>query len=201
MEYLELIQLWDTSDNSDINISLNKKALNELTTKKLKSGIVEIKWSSIIEIIVTSIWIIFLVTFITEYLQDIKLLLSAIILIVISIFSLIIEINKLYLYYSIDHNFSVFQAQKRIEKLKFLEKLDINSLYLLIPLFFVPFVLVFTKGILHIDLFELGFSGYEMTLSILGSIIIAIVMVLVLRKSQFKSLNESLEFLKDISQQ
>jgi len=200
MEYSELNKLWDATGSSDVKISLNQNAIKEITTHKIKNSLSEIKWSSIIEIIINFIWLIFLMNFSKENYQDIRFLFAGFVLIGISIFSIVIEINKLYLYTSIDNNFSVFKAQKRLEKLKFLEKLDINLLFLIIPLFFVPFVLIITKGFLKINLFQLGLGGYEIVLTTLGTVAVAMVVVFVLRKTQFKSMNESLEFLKEINQ-
>jgi len=200
MEYSELNKLWDVTGRSDVKISLNQNAIKEITAHKIKSSLREIKWSSIIEIIINFIWLIFLMNFAKENYQDIRFFFAGFVLIGISIFSIVIEINKLYLYTSIDNNFSVFKAQKRLEKLKFLEKLDINLLFLIIPLFFVPFVLIITKGILKIDLFQLGLGGYEIVLTTLGTAAVAMVVVFVLRKTQFKSMNESLDFLKEINQ-
>jgi hypothetical protein len=200
MEYTELSRLWETNKSADIKISLNQNAINEVTVNKLKSSLSEIKLSSIIEIVVNFVWLGFLVDFAIKYYQETYFLLAGIILFGISIFSIVLEINKLYLFSSIDNSFSVFKAQKRIEKLKFLEKLDVNLLYFIIPMFFVPFVLVITKGILNIDLFQLGFGGYDIALATAGSAIIAMLVVFFLRKSQFKSINESLKFLKELNQ-
>jgi len=200
MEYTELSRLWEANKSADINITLNQNAINEVTVNKLKSSLSEIKLSSIIEIVVNFIWLGFLGNFAIKYYQETYFLLAGIILFGISIFSVVLEINKLYSFTSIDNNFSVFKAQKRIEKLKFLEKLDINLLYFIIPMFFVPFVLVITKGILNIDLLQLGFGVNEIVLATAGSTIVAIFIVFVLRKSQFKSMNESLKFLKELNQ-
>jgi len=183
MEYSELNKLWDATGSSDVKISLNQNAIKEITTHKIKNSLSEIKWSSIIEIIINFIWLIFLMNFSKENYQDIRFLFAGFVLIGITIFSIVIEINKLYLYTSIDNNFSVFKAQKRLEKLKFLEKLDINLLFLIIPLFFVPFVLIITKGILKIDLFQLGLGGYEIALTTLGTAAVAMVVVFVLKKN------------------
>jgi hypothetical protein len=200
MEYTELSRLWDANESTDVKISLNQNAINEVTANKLKSSLSEIKLSSIIEIVVNFIWLTFLGDFAIKNYQETYFLLAGILLFGISIFSIVLEINKLYLFSSIDNNFSVFKAQKRIEKLKFLEILDTNLLYFIIPMFFVPFVLVISKGILNIDLFQLGFGGYEIALATVGSAIIAMIVVFVLRKSQFKTMNESLKFLKDLNQ-
>ncbi len=200
MEYTELSRLWEANKSVDVKISLNQNAINEVTVNKLKSSLSEIKLSSIIEIVVNFIWLGFLGEFVVKYHQESYFLLAGIILIGISIFSIALGINKLYLFTSIDNNFSVFKAQKRIGKLKFLEILGTNLLYFIIPLFFVPFVLVITKGILNIDLFQLGFGGNEVALATAGSAIVAILVVIFLRKSQFKSMNESLKFLKELNQ-
>jgi len=200
MEYTELSRLWDANKSANLKISLNQNAINEVTVNKLKSSLSEIKSSSIIEIVVNFIWLGFLGEFVIKNYQEVYFLLAGIILLGVSIFSIVLEINKLYLFISIDNNFSVFKAQKRIEKLKFIEKLDLNMLYFIIPMFFVPFVLVITKGILNIDLFQLGFGRDEIAVTTVGSAIIAMIVVFFLRKSQFKSMNESLNFLKELNQ-
>lgn len=200
MEYTELQALWEKGINSEREISINQKGVDELTAHKLKKTLSEIRYSTIIEIVLTAIWYVFLMNFVVEHHENPPFFISGIVLIFISCIGIIIEIKKLYLYNSIDYGFSIAKAQTQIEKLKLLEKIDLNLIHLLVPLFSLPFALVFCKGILGIDLFELGLGQNEMIHLFLGSIVVAVIIVYLLRKSEFKKFNESLEFLKKIKE-
>jgi len=200
MEYIELQELWGKTINTEIEISINQKGIDEMTVHKLKNTLSEIKYSAIIEIVLTSIWYLFLLNFVFEYSQNKPFFISGIVLILISCISIILEIKKLFLYNSINYGFTILKAQTQIEKLKLLEKIDLNLIYLLVPLFSLPFALVFCKGILGIDLIEQGLGQNEMVHFFLGSIVVAIIIVFLLRKSEFKKFNESLEFLKKIKE-
>lgn len=200
MEYTELQALWEKGINSELEISINQKGIDELTAHKLKNTLSEIRYTAIIEIVLTTIWYVFLMNFVVEHHENPPFFISGIALIFISCIGIIIEIKKLYLYNSIDYGFSIAKAQTQIEKLKLLEKIDLNLIYLLVPLFSLPFALVFCKGILGIDLFKLGLGQNEMIHFFLGSIVVAVLIVFFLRKSEFKKFNESLEFLKKIEE-
>lgn len=146
MEYIELKQLWN--QNLETETTINQKAIAELTSLKLKNSFLENRWSSIIEIVISVVWYIFLLNFVIEYYGDLIYLLSGIVLIIICLIGIIIEAKKLYTYNSINYGFSILMAQKQLEKLKRLEIIDAISIFFFVPLFSVPFVIVMSKYLL-----------------------------------------------------
>jgi len=139
MEYTELQKLWENRNLPQIEVSIKQAAIDELTSYKLKRNLSEIKWTAIFEILITFLWYVFLLNFLMEHYQNPVYLWSGIILILIAIISIFIEARKLYLYKTIDYGCSILKAQTQVEKLKFLEKLDLNLIYLFLPLFWLPF--------------------------------------------------------------
>ncbi len=75
---------------------------------------------------------------------------------------------------------------------------DIRLLYVFIPLFFVPFLVVIGESIFGIDVIKLGLGMTEMMWAVAGSAVIAIAVVYFLQRYGMKDINASLEFLKSI---
>lgn len=199
MEFIDLKELWELNNNTK-NLELTKKGIETLSRQKVKHNLSEIEWSAIIEISLTSIWFIFLTNFILEHRNIDPYFYSSIFLILAAIFSIILESRKLFLYKSLDYTASLLKSQTIIERLKFWEELDLKLIYILIPLFVVPFSLVFCKGIVKIDLLEYGFGTSEVISLLIGSILIAIMIVFLLRKTAFKELNASIQFIKEMNE-
>jgi len=198
MEYYEIQQLWDKSEEDSLDVSLNAKAVNELTHNKVHFNLQEIRWGSVIEVVVNFFWINYLFQLMQSNLQDISFLIAGIVLFLLAMYSLILEINKLYLVTSIDYNFSIIKAQRKLEKLKLLENLDLNSLYFIIPMSVIPFMIVLGEGVFDIDFESIGIGATEMMSAVFGSIVVAAIIVYILRRTEFSKLSESLDFLEDL---
>jgi hypothetical protein len=107
------------------------------------------------------------------------------------------SIYKLWLYYSINLNYSVLQTQKTIERLKYYERLDKNLLYAVIPVFSTAFLIVMAKAVLNFDLYVLG--GWLMVYTG-GSFIVGFVVVFILKKFPNKGMQKALMFLIEIKE-
>ncbi len=83
MEYYELQQLWDNKDKSKVDLELNQKAVSELMKNKIIGNLGEIKWSGIIEIVITVFWLNFLVPIILDHAHEVGILISGIVLLVL----------------------------------------------------------------------------------------------------------------------
>ena len=142
MNFEELSKIWNQDHKEETHIEINERLLKEVSFNTVRNNLKEIKWSSIIEIVINYIWLFFLVEFIISYFFQAQFSIPAAILILIAVYSIVIESYKLYLYYTINVQSSIVGAQKKLEKLKFLELFDVNSLYFVIPLFFIPFLVV-----------------------------------------------------------
>ncbi|MFT3701049.1 MAG: hypothetical protein QM802_01700 [Agriterribacter sp.] len=201
MKYEELIEIWNSSSTElQTKTAINQKLVKEVAFRKIRSGLYEIKWTSYIEIVVGIVWFAFLLRFMIANIEAPRFLLSALFLLCISLYSLILNAYKLKLFFSIDSKFSVLQTQQKIQRLSFLEFIDVSSLYVIIPLFSVPFGVVIAKHFLNVDLFELGIFGKGLLYYTLGSFIVATIIVFILRKFRSNRLKESMEFLQELKE-
>ena len=201
MEYQELINIWNSS-NAELqtNVQINRALVKEVAFKKVRSNFREIKWTSFVEIIVGFFWIIFLTGFIFDNLGDFKFSGMGIILLVMSIFSVALNSYKLKLYYSVNPRFSVFQTQKQIERLEKVELLNIQSLYIIIPLFSAPFAIVVAKAFFNVSLFSFGIFGKALLYYTFGAVLVAVILVFFLKMYSKKNFHESIGFLSELKE-
>ena len=199
MKLEELSGIWNSTDMElEKSIKINKQLVKELGLAKVKSRLYEIKWTSIIEIGVNAIFLSFLTGFIFDHFSDFKFSIPAFILLVVTVVSLIIEIYKLTLFYTLDAKSAVIEAQKKLTRLKKLEILDIYSLYIIIPLFSAPFLIVSAKAFLHLSLY-----AFDMTWLIyytIGSVVVAVIIIFFLKRYPDKNLSASIAFLHELKE-
>lgn len=200
MNFDELTEIWRQDNNGSARIDVNKKLLKEVSFHTIKNNLKEVKWGSIFEVVINYIWIFFLVEFIIGNFGQINFSLPAAILLFIAIYSVIFESYKLYLYFNINTQLPILKTQQKLEKLKFLELFDTNSLYFIIPVFFVPFVVVISKGILGIDIYDMGFSEREILFGTLGSFLVSSLVIYFLKLYPSKKLIESIDYIKDLKE-
>ncbi|MBK8965845.1 MAG: hypothetical protein R3D58_00025 [Saprospiraceae bacterium] len=198
MDLQELTEIWNNFDkNIDNKTKLNKDLLKEVSIQKIKDNLHEINWESIIEIVFNIPFLYFLLSCLPNQLTSIKFALPAFILITFSIFSLVFCGYKLYLFYSIDSRQSVLQTQKTIERLNYLQSLEINILYVIIPAFSFAFLIFIAKCFFNFDLYSLGTWLISYTI---GSLIIAVIIVFFLKQFPDKKLQKSMAFLREIKE-
>ncbi len=196
MELNELVEIWQSTDTQlDDNLKINKKLLKEVSISKIKSYLVEFKLGNIIEIIVNSVFVIFLMSFIVDHFLFFEFSIPAVALYIIVAGSLGLNIYKMVLYYKINAESSVIQTQKNIERLKFFDILNKNSLYIIIPIFSTTFLIVMAKALLNYDLYQLGNWLIMFTA---GSFVVALIVVFLLKKFPDKNLQKAAAFLKEI---
>lgn len=201
MQFEELTQIWNSTDMKlDKSLQINRELIRELGLRKIKSNLFEIKWTAIFEIVTEFILAVILVGFIIGHFAEVKFVFPAVILFLFTMFSLIVEIVKLSLFLRLDSNASVVESQKKLSGLKFYEMLDINSLYVIVPFFSAPFMIVFAKLLFNLNLYE--FDVLKLTLySIIGGFVVAAIIVYFLKKSGAnKKLNESIDFLNELKE-
>jgi hypothetical protein len=201
MEYEELINIWNNANSElETKVQINRKLLKEVAFKKIKSQLSEVKWTALFGLMAGFFWSAFLIRFVAANVGDFKFVFQGVVLLIISIFSIVLYAYKLQLYYSINSRFSVLTTQHKIERLKYLELLDVKSLYIIIPLFSAPFAIVIAKAFLHVDLFSFGIFGKALLYYTLGAIVIAAILVFVLSKFTGKKMEESIAFLDELKE-
>lgn len=200
MNYEELSHIWNSDQQYSTKINLNKKLLREVSFHTITDKLKEIKRASFIDIAINWVWSLFLIDYLVDNFAQTYFTIPGVILLGIAVYSIVFDVKKLILYYSINNNFSVLQTQKKLAKLKRLEILDTYSLIVFIPLFFVPFIIVFAQGILGINVFEYGFSEREMFAAAAGSLVIAAIIIFFLKKYPNKQLNNAIQFIDELKE-
>lgn len=198
MNLQELSNIWNSTDNEqEKNIHINKTLFKEVSMNKIQSSLKEIKWTSFIEIAVNIPFLFFLWNFIVQHYATWKFLIPALALLFFTFYSLGFIGYKLFLFYSIDAKASVLQTQKNIAKLKYCEQMEVHSLYVIIPLFYVVFLIVFAKALANFDLYQLG---NWLILQGIGGFVVSLIVVFFLKKFPNKHLQESIDFLEEIKE-
>ncbi|MDQ6845931.1 MAG: hypothetical protein M3Z92_16560 [Bacteroidota bacterium] len=199
MKFEELSGIWNSADLAlDKSIQINKELVKNIGISKVRSGLYEIKLTAVIGIIAGIFFSIFLSGFFFNHVLDFKFSFPAFILLVIILFSLIIEMYKLILIYTLDSKSPVTEARKKLMRLKKLEILDTYSLCIIIPLFSAPFMIVIAKAFLHLNLY--AFNTNWLIYFTAGSIVIALILVFFLRKYPGKNLAKSIAFLNELKE-
>lgn len=193
----ELTKLWNGSD-VDINesISINKQLLKEVTISKVRNLLTEIKWNSIIGIAISFWFAQYLIGFILDNYAITKFLIPAVMLLVFTIAEFIQSIYQLVLYYTIHSDAPIIIAQKKVARLKYIEELEINALLILIPLFWCAFLIVVAWSVFDVDIFE---WKNVLVYQLIGSIVVAVLITLFLRKHSDGKLKTAAEFLDEIA--
>jgi hypothetical protein len=191
MELNELTQLW----NAPGSVAVNRQLLKEVTLYKVKALLYSLKRSTYFELTLNIIFIFFLQGFILDHFREMRFLIPALILIVVTIASTVLEGYKLYLFYSLHADSPVAETQQRVAQLQYLEALEANSMLAIIPLFSAPILIVPAKAFFDFDLYQLGnwIPQY-----ILGSVVVGLVIAFLLRKFPNEKLKKALDFLKEI---
>ncbi len=199
MKFKELTDIWNSTDMElEQSVQINKELVKQIVLSKVKSRLYEIKWTGIFEIAVGILFFNFLVSFIVAHFADFRFYIPALILLIITVFSLIFEIYRMRLFYTIDSKTAVIEAQKRLAQLKKLEIRDLHSLIIIIPLFSSPFLIVAAKAFLNMDLYAFN-TNWLIQLSA-GSILVAAVLIFILKKIPNKKLQESINFLNELKE-
>jgi membrane protein implicated in regulation of membrane protease activity len=196
MNLQDLQNIWHSADDQlDKSVKINRNLFKEVSMREIRIKLREIKWQSYFELIVGVFFAIWLIGFMIDHGAEFQFLFPAGVLLGITLFDVVFNIYKLTSYYQIDSRFSVLQTQKTLEKLKYYEAMGINVLLVIIPLFSGAFLIVMAKAIAGFDLYV--FSTW-LTYHVIGSVVVALILVFILRRFPNRKLEESITFLKDI---
>ncbi len=91
------------------------------------------------------------------------------------------------------------EAQQKVSRLRHLELSDTYSLYVLIPFYSGPFLIVIAKAFLNLSLYKYGIMDWFIY-SVIGGLVIAVIIVYFLRKFRGKKLDESIAFLNELKE-
>ena len=196
MNFEQLDNLWKETDASiELKTKVNRQLVVEVAIREVRSHLSELKWGAIFELVVGFIWSCFLIGFMIDHFSEIHFLLPALLLLIISFLSMALVGYRLWLFYFVKPQYPILSTQKRLEKMRFLELVEIKSLLVVIPLFSAPFLIVAAKALINVDLFEYG--NWWLWHSA-GSIIIAGILVFFLYKFRSTRLKESISFINEL---
>lgn len=197
MKFEELATAWKSNDQTlESTIKLNRLLIKNLTFTKIKSSLYEIKWTGYFELLVNVLFYFFLVNFIQDHLHQYQFLIPAVLLILLTIVEIVVEIYKLYQIFTLDAQESLMKVREKLQILKRLEVIDIYSLYIIIPVFSGPFFLILAKGLVGLDLYQFDLTW--MVHYYIGSLVVAVILVFILKKFPNEKLKSALEFLKTL---
>lgn len=198
MDFQELTTLWNSTDQQlDRQIEIRQKLVKEVGLRKVSTHLAEIKWTSFFELAVNLIFVLFMGRYLADNRSEMKFFAPGLLLFALTIGSLIFSSFKLTLYYGIQAGFSVVQTQRKVTRLRYLELLSVNLLYLAIPLFYAPFMIVMAKAVAHYDLYR---HSDWLVYGTLASVAIALIIVYLLKKYPGKRLQEAQSFLSELKE-
>ena len=198
MDFKELSTLWSSDDQAlDQQIKIRQKLVKEVSIQKVRGHLATIKWTSFFELAVNLLFAQFIGRYLAENFFEMKFFVPGLLLFTLTVGSLIFSGYKLTLFYGIQTGFSVLQTQQKVTRLRYLELLGTNLLYLLIPLFYAPFMIVIAKSLANYDLYR---HNDWLLYSTLGSVIVALIVVYFLKKFPDKRLQEAQSFLYELKE-
>lgn len=197
MDFKELTAIWNSNDQQmNDHLQVNQRMFRELSQQKIKSSLGEIRFELIIEIISAPLFLIYLVRFMIAHASEPRFFVPALILALIAFFGAAFAIYRLVLTERVNVHTSVVRTQKLIERLRYYEKLDSNSLLVIIPIFSAAFLIVGVKALAGVDLYLV--LGEYLWWYTGGSFLVGLIIVFLLRRFPSKKLKEAQAFLNEI---
>ncbi|MBD8488589.1 hypothetical protein IFO69_07530 [Echinicola sp. CAU 1574] len=198
MEYQELSGIWKSAGmQKNPSQKINQKLLREVIGHKIKSSFLEQKLTSIFEFVANVLFAGYLISFASSHMTEVKFLIPALAILLMTFFNMGFVGRRLYLIFSIQPALSVLDTQKKLAKVQYMEKLEMNLLYVVIPFLSIPFMVILAKGFLGVDMY--AWSEYLFQF-FLGSIVVALVLVFILKKFPRKSLVEAMAFMEELKE-
>ncbi len=197
MELDQLKEIWAKQDQELESVAVvNLNLLQEASVNRVKALLSDFKWTTIFELIVTIIGVNYLSGYLIDTVWEFKFFVPGLLILLLGLYDIVWKLMVLSIYSKIDYQSAITETQKRVEKLKYYERREINELYIVIPLLWMAFVVVIAKGFLGIDAYQ--FLIYNWLLQLLGSIVIAVFVVWFVKLFPDKKLDEAVAFLREI---
>ena len=198
MDFQELSTLWNSTDQQlNAQIEIRQKLVKEVGMRKVRTHLAEIKWTAFLELGTNLLFVLFISHYLAANFSEMKFLAPGLLLFAFTTGNLILSSYKLTLYYGIQAGFSVVQTQRKVARLRYLQLLDMNLLYVAIPLFYAPFMIVIAKAVAHFDLYQ--YSDW-LVYSTLGSVGVALVVVYLVKKFPSRRLQQAQSFLNELKE-
>lgn len=198
MNFQELEDIWNEG-NRDLeqNITINHSSVKKINMKKITSNLAETRWENLIELGVNLWFLNFFQTFFVNHYHTPKFLVPGTFMLGLCIFSIIFCTYKLFLISRINRNYPVIKAQRNLALISYFNRIEINSLFFLIPTFSLAFLIVAAKGLIGLDLYAVGFPFIPY---FIGSFIVSLIIVFFLKVFPDKKLRDTIAYLKELKE-
>lgn len=192
----DLKSVWKESAQTDDNQwAVNSYLLKEVSLQKTHTLLREYKFTAIFETFAYSIFWICIVGFMVDHWQETRFLISSALLGILALSGIGWGIYKWYQVQTINYELPLTEAQKRIALFQLFNRIEIKSLIIQIPVFFTLFTIVAAKSWLGLDVF---LFIQHWTYAIIGSLVVALIMVWILSKFPDQELEKAKQFLAEI---
>lgn len=196
----DLKSIWKEAAQTDSSQwAVNSYLLKEVSLKKTHVLLREFKFTAIFETFSYAIFWICIVGFMVNHWQEPRFFIASALLGLFAIWGLVWGIYKWWQVQTINYELPLAEAQKRIARLQLYSQREVKGLIVLIPIFFSLFCIVAAKSFLGIDLFMLyPLLKWPIQLVIIGSFLVALIIVWFLSKFPDQQLKKAQEFLHEI---
>ncbi|MEM8888929.1 MAG: hypothetical protein AAGD28_13180 [Bacteroidota bacterium] len=199
MELDQLQNIWKSYDEKiEDRLEINKDLLKEASVRKVQSYLYEFRLENYIELFVDGFAVFYLFKFLLRNVEAFQFFIPALILMLFFMADMAWNIYKMVVSDRLSYKNSLIHNLKTVQRLKWLNRLEINSLLVLIPLFSLAFIILLPKIFADVNIFPL--MGQWTVNYMIGSTVVAGIIVLMLRLFPDKKMEEALGFLKEISQ-
>ncbi|MEM6801523.1 MAG: hypothetical protein AAF696_08965, partial [Bacteroidota bacterium] len=172
--------------------------LKEASVRRVQSYLYEFRLENYIELFVDGFGAFYLFKFLFRNFDEPKFAIPAIILMIFFIADMAWNLYKLIVSDRLSYKNSLLSNLKTVQRLKWLNRLEINSLLVFIPMFSLAFLILLPKIFAGVDIFPK--MGQWTVNYIIGSCVIASIVVLMLNIFPDRKMEDALKFLKEISE-
>jgi hypothetical protein len=150
----DLKSVWKESAQTDDNQwAVNSYLLKEVSLQKTHVLLREYKFTAIFETFAYAIFWICIVGFMADHWQEPRFLISSALLGMLALSGLGWGIYKWYQVQTINYELPLTEAQKRIARFQLFNRIEVKSLIIQVPVFFILFTIVAAKSWLGLDVF------------------------------------------------
>lgn len=199
MELEELKNIWKTHDEQlDNHVQVNRELLESVSLDKVKSLLREFTGTRLFEFYFDVITSFFLLRFLAQHITaDWSFIIPTLILLLFIAVDVVLHASNLLSLYRIHYKDSILETQKGVQQLRLNLRRERQYLYVAIPLFFPLLAIVVAKAWWNFDLYPYLWSIYGLAY-LLGSLVIAVLVIWLLKKFPDKRMEEAARFLEEI---
>ena len=199
MNFDKLEDLWvNSNDELEQKITINQPILNEITMKKIKSNLVETRWDILLEIALSIPFLGLFQDFCFSHITQPRFLLPGLFLLILTVLTILFCGYKLYLLSRINRNYPILKTQRNLTLIQYFNRMEINTLFFLIPTFSLAFLIVAAKGVIGLDLYLVQFPFIPY---LIGSFVVGLIIIGFLKLFPDRQLRAAISFLEELKEE